>query len=189
MERKLIFDSALKLINEGKFLGSPMSEIAYHASLTEKTVSYFFQNRDELVADLASHIADGIRLAIQRAQNRELSFQDNFHHVWFCLYHYYGKHPAVLAFVEQSHNFSGFREERLNEKTFISPLIHFFDSGPEMLKERFHAQALASIFHGSVVAAVKLKANKQSIFGEEEIKSLPEILWNGLAQRQSVSKT
>lgn len=188
MERKLIFDSALKLIKEGKFLGSPMSEIAYHANLTEKTVSYFFQNRNELVADMASHIAEGIKFAIRHSQNGELSFQGNFFNVWFSLYHYYGKHPAVLAFVEQAHHFSNVRGERLDEKTFLLPLVRFFESGPEMMKEMFQPETLASIFHGSVATAVKLKANSQSVFSDEEIKSLPEVLWNGFSQRQTVNK-
>ena len=180
MERKLIFDSALRLIQEGKFLGSPMSEVAYHARLTEQTVSHFFENRNQLVSELAIYILEGIRSAVEDARENKLSFQDRFFNAWFGLFNFYVKHPTVLAFVEQSPNLAHLSEPKLNERNFMAPLIDFFQSAPENIQQRFQPESLAILFHGSIATAVKLKSNTEHGGKDTAISILPAILWNGI---------
>lgn len=186
MERKLIFDAALKMIKDGKFPGSAMSEIAFYANLTEKTVSCFFQSRHQLIGELATHIAESIRSTVQAPSRINESFQERFFRIWTALYNFYLRNPAVLAFVERSATLAHPGEARLSEATFLSPLIQFFESSPEAIKDRFNASALAIVFHGSVITAVKLKENIPSGVKDNEIRSLSEILWNGISQRLSV---
>jgi AcrR family transcriptional regulator len=186
MERKLIFDSALRLIKEGKFLGSPMSEVAYHARLTEQTVSHFFENRNQLVTELAVYIVDGIRSAVEGSRENTLSYQDRFFNAWFGLFSFYVKHPTVLAFVEQCPNLAHLSEPKLNENNFIAPLVEFFQSAPQNIQQRFQPGSLAILFHGSIATAVKLKSNTEHGGKDAEIGTLPAILWNGITRIHAV---
>jgi len=186
MERKLIFDAALRMIKEGKFAGSTMSEIAFYAHLTEKTVSYFFESRHQLISELATHIAEALRSTIKGPSGINSSFQDRFFQTWSALSSFYLRNPAFLAFVEQSESLTYAGETRLSERTLLLPLIQFFESAPETIRDKFNAVTLALVFHGSVITAVKLKENIPSGARDNEIRSLAEILWNGITQSQSV---
>ena len=163
-----------------------MSEIAYHANLTEATVRHFFENRNDLITELSVETAEKIRTIIDRSPAGVLSFQERFHRVWVSLYEFYSRNPAIVSFVEQCGMLGHDDDAKAIEERFAEPLVGFFRPAPETMVEKLSAETLAAVFHGNILTAVKLRGNHYSQVRENEIRLLPALLWSGLRQPHQV---
>jgi len=175
MERKLIFDAALKLIREGKFHSTPMSEIAYHARLTESTTVYFFESRDKLLAELMNYISDALLSVIEPGSREGSSFEERFYAIWMSLYEFYVRRPEILTFVEQAQNLGAPGRHSFSKPAFMQSLVAFF-ARKENTVAGLRPETLANLFHGSVATAAKINLGTNA----DELRYVAQILWDGL---------
>jgi AcrR family transcriptional regulator len=189
MERRVIFETALKLIRAGKFQTTSMTEIAHLAGIDENVTLYFFESREKLIQDLAGYITASISKIIKGAAKDELSFQNRFFKAWSALYEYYVQHPGVVAFVEQASSLTAAARQRINERDLMSAIEDLFRSASENLIVPIRSETLAFVFHSNVVTAVKLHHDHALTYHDSELKSIAQILWDGIAITSFAERT
>jgi hypothetical protein len=180
MERKVIFESALKLIRDGKFQTTSMSEIAHLAGVDENVTLYFFESREKLLLQLNEYVTDSINKIVKESVKDKLSFQNRFFKVWSALYEYYIHQPGMIAFVEQVSVLISTVNHRTTEKNLIPAIEDLFKSASENLIVSMKPETLAAVFHGNVITAAKLYRNHHPAQTDKELKNIAFILWSGM---------
>jgi AcrR family transcriptional regulator len=179
MEKRLIFDTALRLIREGKYNGASIGEIAHYAKIDEKVILFFFHSKDKLFSALSDYVSESIHALIAKAQKNELSFENRFSNIWFALYGHYAEKQDLIAYIEQLPTAS---KNALTEKKLLEPIRIFFSTSPIPALELIKVDLLASVFHSSVLNAAKMRRDP-GLVGFEETNQLCRMLWNGMICR------
>ena len=179
MERKAIFDAALKLINDGKFNAVSLSEVGYYANLSERTTHYFFENKGKLIEDLSVEVILMIHEVCLQPIVAWSSFEIVFFDAWISLYEFYSKRPRVIAFVEQAGGLTIKRDEKFMER-LLDPLAKFFQINKVDVISKLSPGSIAALFHGNAMAAAKLHGNPNLLPEQHELRYMVQILWAGL---------
>jgi AcrR family transcriptional regulator len=179
MEKRLIFDTALRLMREGKYNGASIGEIAHYAKVDEKVILFFFHSKDKLLSALSEYVAESIHALTAKAQKNEISFENRFYNIWFALYHHYAEKQDLIAFIEQLPLSS---KSTLTEKKLLEPIRIFFSTSPIPALELIKVDILALVFHSSVLNAAKMRRDP-GLVGLEESNQLCRMLWNGMIYR------
>ncbi|WP_226390542.1 TetR/AcrR family transcriptional regulator [Penaeicola halotolerans] len=77
-KKKLVFESALELIKENGFHGSPMSMVAKKAGVAAGTIYTYFESKDELIVELYYYIKSKMLNEISEKDDPSLPFQERF---------------------------------------------------------------------------------------------------------------
>jgi AcrR family transcriptional regulator len=179
MERKAIFDAALKLINDGKFQAVSLSEIGYYANLSERTTRYFFENKGKLIEELSVEVMFMIHEVFLQSIVDWRPFENVFFDAWISLYEFYSKRPRVIAFVEQAGGLTIKHDEKFVER-LLDPLVKFFQINKVEVISKLSPGSIAALFHGNAMAAAKLHGNPNLLHEQHELRPMVQILWAGL---------
>ncbi|WP_332913757.1 TetR/AcrR family transcriptional regulator [Algoriphagus boritolerans] len=77
-KRILILESALELIRENGFHGTPVSIVAKHAGVAAGTVYTYFKSKDELIVALYHYVKAGLLSEISAKDHASDPFQKRF---------------------------------------------------------------------------------------------------------------
>jgi len=180
-ERKLLFDASMQLISNGRFLNATMQEIAFQARMSEATVSYIFENRTHLLADLLEYTASNIYGVIDDATRLSARpFKDRFFELWKKLHHCYASTHGMPAFLNQFDVLSKNARSLTIYPAYARRLVEFFKSAPAGLIDVSDAETIAYLFHENVLSAAQVKARASEI-SDDINRHLPEMLWKYLA--------
>src|SRR5918993_5542589 len=147
-ERKMLFDASMHLINNGKFLNATMQEIAFQARMSEATVSYIFENRTQLLADLIEYAVGNIYGVIDDATRLGIRpFKDRFFTLWKQLHYCYASTHGMPAFLLQYDVLAKNARTLTLYPGFAPRLVDFFRSAPEGLIDVADAETVAYLFH------------------------------------------
>jgi len=177
-ERNAFFDASLRLVKQGRFQGASMSEIAFVARISARTVPYVFESRDELVSELGAMIISQITKKMNDVFSSPGSFKQRFFNGWTALYEYYSEHPNVIAFMEQ---FGSLSQTHVVYPGNARILIDFFRMAADFeLSTALNAETLAYVFHDNILSAARMRA----VVGLNGVSLSPEqsswLLWNSL---------
>jgi AcrR family transcriptional regulator len=160
MEKMAIFETSLKLIRQGKFHATPMSEIALLSRISGTMIFYVYENRDELLIELGEKVLGQIHDTIEEACKNSLGFNDTIRNIWMALYKFYSKHRDVISFIEQIENLQNLPgTNRITHPANSMALINFFQNHA-VKPEVPSAETLAWAFHCNVLSAAKLQTAK-----------------------------
>ena len=155
-----IFETSLKLIRQGRFHATSMSEIALLSRISGTMIFYVYENRDELLVELGQKVLGQIHDTIEEACKNSLGFNDTIRNIWMGLYQYYSKHPDVISFIEQIENLKNLPATNwVTHPANSTALLNFFQNHafkPEVPS----AETLAWSFHCNVLCAAKLQTAK-----------------------------
>lgn len=180
-ERKLLFDASMQLIGNGRFLNATMQEIAFQARMSEATVSYIFENRTHLLADLIEYTAKNIYNVIDDATRLSARpFKDRFFELWKKLHFCYASTPGMPAFLHQFDVLSKNARSLAVYPGHARRLVDFFKSAPAGLIDVSDAETIAYLFHENVLSAAQMKSRTTDISDDINMH-MPEMLWNYLA--------
>jgi AcrR family transcriptional regulator len=157
LEKMAIFQTSLKLIRQGKFHATPMSEIALLSRISGTMIFYVYENRDELLAELGEKVLGQIHDTIAAACKKSLTFQDTVRNIWMGLYTYYTKHPDVISFIEQIENLNNLPGEKVVTHPANSAVLVNFFRNHAVKTETQSAETLAWSLHCNVLCAAKLQ--------------------------------
>ena len=176
-ERKLLFDASMHLINNGKFLNATMQEIAYQARMSEATVSYIFENRTQLLADLIEYTVSNINGVIDESTRLSIRpFRDRFFALWKQLHSCYVSTHGMPAFLQQYEVLSKNARSLTLYPGYAQRLIDFFRSAPDGLINVSDAETIAYLFHENALTAAQMKTRTEGISGDISVH-MPEMLW------------
>jgi AcrR family transcriptional regulator len=179
MERKAIFDAALKLINAGKFQAVSLSEVGYYANLSERTTRYVFENKEKLIDDLSAEVLSMMHEVCSQSTGDWRRVENVFFDTWISLYEFYVNRPHVIAFVEQAGGLTIKHHENFMER-LLAPLTKFFQTNKVEVTSILSPGSIAALFHGNAMAAAKLHGNRNLLPEQHELRCLAQILWAGL---------
>ncbi|HEX5171339.1 MAG TPA: hypothetical protein VFW11_19315 [Cyclobacteriaceae bacterium] len=175
-ERRAFFNASLKLISAGKFQLASMDEIAFHARISGMATPFIFENKNNLFSDLVEDITSQIAKVMNDEMTKAHPLKQKFFALWLALYEYYSKHPGVASFIEQREALCKSSSSEIYPDAF-EPLIGFFKSAKDEIRNDISAEILATVFHENILAAVKLRSGFMSDAENLRLKLLPLLLW------------
>jgi AcrR family transcriptional regulator len=184
-KKKAILESTLELVKENGFHGTPMSLVAKKAGVAAGTIYHYFEGKDELICELYSYVKRQTVEALQNGDDEALSYKERFFALWMSLYNFYIQNPNVLRFFEQFVNSpynSKKPDDRYDELHKI--IFNFFRDGIEKGHLRAaNPEILGVLAHGSSITTAKVYEHGKIKLGEEELKQIVQILWDGMSVR------
>ena len=176
----------MHMINNGRFLNATMQEIAFQARMSEATVSYIFENRPQLLADLMVYTTNNIQAIVDDATRLSVrSFKERFFDLWKRLHLYYTSTPHMPAFLQQFEVLSKSARSLTIYPGYGTRLVDFFRNAPAGLIDVSDAETIAYLFHENVLSSAQMKARATSV--SEGINThMAEMLWKYLASDAGV---
>jgi hypothetical protein len=172
----------LKLLREGKFFATPLSEVAFQANLSGTMMCHVYESRDELLEELSEHLTEQIVNAVEGALKNSQGQKERFFQSWMALYKYYTLYPDSIAFIEQFENIKANQNaDKIVHPAKSKSLTALFkdESLPDQEETSESNQTLAYFFHANVLTAAKIRTSEKFTPGATP-EVLSEILWNGM---------
>jgi TetR/AcrR family transcriptional regulator, multidrug resistance operon repressor len=181
-KKKAILESALVLITEKGFQGSPMSQVATKAGVAAGTIYHYFESKDELIGEIFKYVSEGRKEAIYVNVDSSKPFKERFFTSWRNLYDFYINNPKIIFFLEQYLNSPYFKNQCVEDKeSFHQALEKFLVEGWKQKAFReMDAQLLQSLVHGSIITTAKMKILKKLNVTEDIIKQAITSIWDGI---------
>lgn len=181
LEKQAIFEVSLKLLREGRFHATPMTEIAYLSKISGALMDHVFQTREELLLELSNTLLRRIEVEVIDACKRGAGFRECLLNVWSALYVFYTRHPDAISFIEQF--------DHVNNKRFVPQVPHpgkletlvalFKDQEEDLLADTT-AETFAWLLHENALGAAKMNiVNKQYPISP---RMLAEMFWKGIVR-------
>lgn len=185
----LLLESALELIRENGFHGTPVSSVAKHAGVAAGTVYTYFKSKDELIVALYHYVKAGLLKEISGLDKSENPFEDRFYALWENLIEVYLNKPAYQNFLEQFIS-SPYNSAEIQAGTdpWGEWLCLFFKSGVESgALKPLSPNILSVMVMGSIISLVRYKVyfKSKKTFGEKELQLIPQMVWDGIKNLKS----
>lgn len=181
MEKRAIFQASLKLLREGKFFATPLSEIAFQANLSGTLIRDVYESREKLLEELSESLTEQIVITIEDALKNSVGRKERFFQSWMALYKYYTLYPDAIAFIEQFDNLKALQNaDKIVHPAKSKPLTELFHREELTAGESTGStETLAYFFHANVLTAAKIKTSERFV-SVSSPEVLSEILWNGM---------
>ena len=180
-KKQAIFESALDLIKDHGFHGTPMSLVAKNAGVAAGTIYHYFEGKEQLICELYRFNLARVMSIIQLSLDADMSYQEKFLKIWTDLYRFYVKHPNVLIFFEQFVN-SPFHVDK-SPNQFRGLLYSFFSQGNKLGQiKSIKPEILLVLFTGSIHATAKLHVFGKVTLTRNDLHRIAGILWDGIIQ-------
>ncbi|MBP2033456.1 AcrR family transcriptional regulator [Clostridium algifaecis] len=102
MDKKtLILKSALKLITENGFHGTPVSMIAKDSGVAAGTIYLHFKNKEDIFDELYIYVKADYNDAIVNGMYEGISVEDEYHLKWTNMVNYLINNPAEAKYIDQ----------------------------------------------------------------------------------------
>jgi len=103
-KRDEIVRAALELIAEHGFHGAPIATIADRARVGAGTIYRYFENKDQLIAELYRELEGKIYAKILKGYSPDQPVRQRFLHLGTALLWYFIENPLDFRYLEQFHN-------------------------------------------------------------------------------------
>jgi AcrR family transcriptional regulator len=100
-KRDDVLQSALEIISEHGFHGSPMSMIAEKAGVGAGTIYCYFKSKDELIIEINRILEEEMLSAIEKNHPFNKDVKKRFIHLYKTVFTYFINHPVHFRFLEQ----------------------------------------------------------------------------------------
>ena len=186
-KKVLLLESALDLIKEHGFHGTPVSLVAKTAGVAAGTVYTYFQSKDELILEIYSYVKSQVLQEISSLDPVEKSFEERFLALWDNWISLYLRRISFQSFLEQFAS-SPYNTEEVQEQA--DPLeawfLDFFRQGVEsgVLRE-MDPRLLMVLVKGNVISMIRFKTyfSKKLKNTEEELKMIPKMIWDAIKKQ------
>jgi AcrR family transcriptional regulator len=180
----------MQLIANGRFLNATMQEIAFQARMSEATVAYIFENRQQLLAELIEYIVGNIHTVMDEATRPGIHpFRERFFGLWRRLYSYYITNPGLPIFLNQFDVLSGNARTITLYPGHAQQLTSFFRSTGAGSVDLSDADDAAYIFHENILSAAQMKSRNVGGKPDAMASRMPDMLWMYLAGDTSNTST
>lgn len=181
-KKTAILESALRLIKEHGFHGTPMSQIAKNASVAAGTIYHYFESKDDLIKELFLYVRDRLAEAVLKDDDERLTYRERFLNFWVNQCMFFIKHDHFLYFLEQYLNSPYAKRFCEHEsKLFKDKVNPFIRKGIDSGQIRnLDYELLAPIIHGSIVAAAKIHLSGHQSFTKDRLYGIAKVIWDGI---------
>lgn len=189
-KRTAIFESALALLREQGFHGTPMSQVAKNAGVAAGTLYLYFDSKDELIRELYLHVRDRMMEAVLQGDNPALAFKNRLFNFWENHFRFYVNNPDCLFFMEQFYSSPyGCGVSLHDHEGFKQTILRLFTCGVESGKlKKMEIGMFSVIIHGSIIAAAKSHLSGRVHFGKKELRQMLNIVWDGIRKKDATER-
>lgn len=92
-----IFNATEMLMAEYGLQGLSMQKIAKEAGISAGTIYLYFQNKEDLLKQLAQHIFDTFQVVLKRNYNPNLSLFEQYETMWNNLWNFLQDNPRIIV--------------------------------------------------------------------------------------------
>lgn len=179
--REKVLQTALKMISEGGFHGSPMSELAARSGVAVGTIYHHFPSKDELIEALHEECRQRVSVWVISASDPKLSIARRFASIWIALHGYLSKNPLEFSLLRQYESSPFLSEEDAGSAFFTAEVMEFFKEAVKSGKLRkLKPGMVASLFTGLVSAVVSEEFRTGKKLTGKELGELADMSWNAL---------
>ncbi|WP_026967755.1 TetR/AcrR family transcriptional regulator [Algoriphagus terrigena] len=179
-----ILESALELIREKGFHGSPISQVAKHASVAAGSVYTYFESKDEMIFELYRYVKSEVLKEISEKDDPKKNFEDRFFDFWNNLTSLYQERVAFQSFLEQFTS-SPYNTETMQLETdpWGRWTEAFFREGVESGQLRpLNPKILSMMVMGSVISLIRFRTyfKTKTASASQDLHLIPQMVWDGI---------
>jgi TetR/AcrR family transcriptional repressor of multidrug resistance operon len=181
-KRRAILKSALELIKDNGFHGTPISLIAKSACVATGTIYHYFPTKDAIIMELYHQVKKEMAEAMFRDGDTKKEYKEQFFEGWINLCKYFINNPGSLIFIEQF-NSSPFAKMAVLEevKGAVSKFNEFFQLGMDKgYIKKMEYLLIASAVFGCITATAKYHVSGRFGFKDADLCKIANILWDGI---------
>lgn len=187
-KKTLLLESALELIREHGFHGTPVSMVAKHAGVAAGTVYTYFQSKDEMIKELYTYVKSQIYLEISGKDDPDLPYQERFYALWKNMTGLYLAKPSIQSFMEQFVS-SPYNTSELQQSVddWGKWIENFFTDGVDQgVLRPLSPQILAVMVIGSIISLVRYMIYFQTTTKTmgEDLNLIPQMVWDGIKRQE-----
>ena len=179
-----ILESALELIRENGFHGSPISQVAKHASVASGSVYTYFASKDEMILELYRYVKLVVLEKISEKDDPKKNFEDRFFDFWNNLTSLYQERPAFQSFLDQFTS-SPYNTDaaQLEDDPWGRWTEAFFREGVESGQLRpLNPKILAMMVMGSAISLIRFTTyfKAKTASASQDLHLIPKMVWDGI---------
>jgi TetR/AcrR family transcriptional repressor of multidrug resistance operon len=181
-KKEAILKSALELIKDNGFHGTPISLIAKNARVASGTIYHYFPSKDAIILELHYRIKKDMVAAMFNDGNTKKEFKQQFFEGWINLCKYFINNPSSLIFTEQF-NSSPYAKivARKDAKGSVSRFNEFFQLGMDKgYLKKMEYLLIASAVFGCITATAKYHVTDRFGFKDTDLCKIANIIWDGI---------
>ena len=181
-KKKAILLSALELIKEHGFHGTPVSQIAKKAGVAAGTIYHYFPSKESLILELHSMIKGEMVEAMFTHVDNKREYKQQFFEGWINLCKYFISNSSALIFIEQFNNspFAKIAAEA-ETKASVNKFNQFFQAGMDKgYLKNMEYMLIASVVFGCITATAKYHISGRFGFTDKDLCSVANIIWDGI---------
>mgnify|MGYP000392113445 CR=1 FL=1 len=186
-KKTLIMESALKLLSEHGFHGTPISLIAQHASVGAGTIYRYFANKEELINELFKEIKRKILKGMLTNYKEEGTYKERFKHLWKNMIKFFMENPKGFQFIEQ-YRYAPYMSNLTREESFmiLSPIMMFFiEAKRAKAMKDLPLYTIIALLYGPIVSLLKQHIDHNQTLTDDRIEQASEACWDAVRYRQS----
>lgn len=181
-KRTAIMQTAMELIAEQGFHGTPTSQIAGKAGTGVGTIYRYFKDKDELIEEIHT-MAHGLFLtSFAESYDPQRPARDNYLRIFTALTRLFIAHPFEIRFMEQYYNSPyGIAKKRSEEYAAEKPLFRFFEQAKQQgaIKD-FPMDVLMSLSFGPLIFVARDHFNGFVNLDDALIAAIVEASWDAV---------
>jgi AcrR family transcriptional regulator len=179
-----ILESALELINENGFHGSPISKVAKNAGVAAGSIYTYFESKEELILGIYDYVTESIKNYISERDDDTLDFKTRFFNYWKNYTDFYDQNPSKHGFYNQFLN-SPFYSEKSQQKPndWHEWSNSFFRSGIDQgVIKNINPTVLAILVNSNIRSIVSINNNfKQKLASNNvNLAEISQLIWKGI---------
>ncbi len=180
--RDKVLQAALKMISDGGFHASPMSELAAQSGVAVGTIYHHFESKEALIHALYLECRERMTAEMMNQLDPKASVAKRFEMIWHNLHAYFMKNPLEFSLLRQYES-SPFIQSGSEEDSalFGKSVLDFLRDGikaGKLRKQKLSVLAALLFNFPAAVASVEMKEGKKQ--GKKELQELCEMSWASL---------
>src|SRR5690625_480265 len=183
-----IFQSALSIILDKGFHGTPMSQIAKASQVSIGTIYHYFESKDDLILQLFSYSKNKVSAFITDSvfddPITKENYEEKFMIFWRRFISFYLKHPSIFSFLEQfyaSPYYEMYQKKYCASNYSEDTINRFLNEGLSLNAIRkMSSHILYTFCLGSVIFLIRNSIYGQKKHTENQINQLIQTIWNGV---------
>lgn len=179
-----ILESALELIRENGFHGSPISQVAKHAGVAAGTVYTYFESKDEMILEIYRYVKSELMKEISKKDDPKKNFEERFFDFWNNLILLYQEKPAFQSFLDQFSS-SPYNTDALQLEVdkWGEWMEAFFKEGIDSGELRpLSPKILYMMVMGSAISLIRFTTYFKAMTAPsaKDLHLIPKMVWDGI---------
>lgn len=178
-----ITDASLRCCYDHGLSEITVGQVAKKAGLSVGTIYLYYENKEELIANLYVQVQKRFDEVILPEITKESSGEKQFKRTFSLIFKYYMSHPLEFSFIEQYTNSSYSKSIFSAFSGSVQQLFHkmYKENMKEDLIQKLPLVVISSMIHGSIVALVKKHHQGQEKISITKGNQLIAALWKGIS--------